>query len=241
MAIYKRKFSESKETSLITCGKKKLPYVLSKEQLLRIICVVDDIKMAMVIFIGIFQGLRISEITRLKWSEVDLQNGELKVIDGKNTKRYKSGYGKDRIVPINEMFLPIWKQWRVMNPEQEFVIPPEKNNGKIRPYKTMIRHSQHRFHTYLGKVGLIEIDYMQKDNKPRYKYHIHTLRHVCGTNLYRAGMDLYQIKEFLGHEDSALVIDKVLELTPELVLERGSHDFDRFGQKVHGNTIRLLP
>src|SRR3989338_1003697 len=82
---------------------KKLPYVLSKEQLLKILNNIDDIKLAMIIFVGVFQGLRTGEIVRLKWNDIDLDFGEIKIVDAKNTRRFKSNYGKDRIVPINEM------------------------------------------------------------------------------------------------------------------------------------------
>lgn len=179
--------------------KKKLPSVLRKEQLVKMLKVSQNIKLSMVIFIGSFQGLRISEILKLRWRDVDIEYGEIRVLDAKNVKRYQSGYGKDRIVPINDMFIPIYKAWKAMNPNAEFVIPTKKNDNLER-LQTHIGSYQMKFQEVLDKVGLLIIDYYQQDSKPRYKYHLHTLRHVCGTNLYRAGMDLYQIKEFLGHE-----------------------------------------
>jgi len=181
------------------CSKKKLPYVLRKEELIKILSNVEDIKLAIVIFLGIFQGLRIGEIIKLKWTDVDLKYGEIKVLDAKNPKRYKSNYGKDRIVPINDMFIPILKKWKMMNEGQEYVIP---NNSRrdTSAIKGLVKSYQKKLWKVLDKVGLLEVDYYQKDGKPRYKYHMHTMRHVCGTNLYRAGMDIYQVKEFLGHE-----------------------------------------
>lgn len=181
------------------CSKKRLPYVLSKEQLLQILSNLDCIHLGIIIYIGSFQGLRIGEIIRLKWSDVDLKYGEMRILDAKNTKRYKSGYGKDRVVPINEMFIPLLKKWRMINEQEEYVIPgnSRRDEGYV---QSMVRDYQKKFHRILEKVGLDEVSHYQEDGKPRYKYHLHTLRHVCGTNLYRAGMDLYQIKEFLGHE-----------------------------------------
>lgn len=83
-----------------TCGKKKLPYVPTRDEILKILSYTDDIRLGFCIFAGCFQGLRIGEIVSMRWSDVDLVNGELRVLDGKNTRRYKSGYGKDRIVFI---------------------------------------------------------------------------------------------------------------------------------------------
>jgi len=197
--IQKQMAKYEKSEGIFTCGKKKLPYLLSKDQLLHVMKNVDDAKTAMVVYIATFQGLRIGEIVRLLWEDVDSQHGEILVRDGKNTKRYKSGYGKDRKVPINEMFIPVYKKWRAMFPKSRFVIP--SLNEERRNAKTMIKFYQDNFRDLLDKAGFLEVAYYQKDGKPRYKYHIHTLRHVCGTNLYRAGLDLYKIKRYLGHED----------------------------------------
>jgi len=180
-------------------NKQRLPYIPTKDQIIRILSNVKDMNLAMIIFLGIFQGLRISEIIKLKWSEVDLTYGELKVLDGKNPRRYATGYGKDRIVPINDMFVPILTKWKMMNENEEYVIP---SNAKIDNTNVsgLARRYQEQFSQAIEKAGLTEVHFIQKNDIPRYKYHLHTLRHICGTNLYRAGMDIYQIKKFLGHE-----------------------------------------
>ncbi len=181
--------------------KNKLPYVMNKEQLLSLLSVVDELRTVIVIFLGVFLGLRIGEIIRLEWNDLDLVFGEARIRDAKNPNRYKTGYGQDRIVPINEMFLPVLKRWKLMNKDKKFVIPGDDRFGVRPDAQHIIRQYQKRFHKYLRKVDLEEVDSYQRDGKPRYKFHLHTLRHVCGTNLYRAGLDLYQIKEFLGHAD----------------------------------------
>lgn len=185
----------------LTCGKKKLPYVPDKEQLLKLLAYVDDVRLGFVIFMGIFQGLRIGEIVRLKWTDVDLVNGELRVLDGKNTRRYKSGYGKDRIVPINDMFIRIYKAWRAMNPEDDYVLPDKNAYGERAPAKRLIRRYQQKLWDALKKADMLEVDYYQKNGTPRYKFHMHSFRHVCGTNLRRAGMKIEDLRDFLGHED----------------------------------------
>ena len=184
-----------------TCGKKKLPYVPSKEELLKLLAYVDDSRLGFCIYVGCFQGLRIGEIMNLRWSEVDLVNGELRVLDGKNTRRYKSGYGKDRIVPINDMFLPLWKAWRLMNPEQDYIIHGDDRFGIRATPKALIRQFQGKLASVLKKADMLDVDYYQIDGKPRYKYHTHSFRHVCGTNLRRAGMKIEDVRDFLGHED----------------------------------------
>jgi integrase len=196
------KFVDSKPGErVLTCSKNKLPYVMTKEQLISTLVAVNDIRTAMVMYMGCFQGLRIGEMANLKWADIDLLHGEIRVLDAKNPRRFKSGYGKDRIVPINDMFLEVYERWRQMNPKEEYFLPRDNRTG-VNTALTVVRNFQERFQVALKKVGLLEVDFYQKNGTARYKYHLHTLRHVCGTNLYRAGMDLYQIKEFLGHEDT---------------------------------------
>lgn len=181
--------------------KKKLPSLPSKEEILKLLAYVQDVRIGFTIFTCCFQGLRLGEVINLKWKDVNLKYGELKVVDGKNPRRKKSGYGKDRIVPINNMFIEIWKSWEAMNPEEEYVIPDVSDNGKRAPTETLIRRFQKRLYVYLEKADLLEVDFLQSNKAPRYNYHFHTFRHICGANLRRAGMTLENIRDFLGHAD----------------------------------------
>ncbi len=187
-----------------TQGKQKLPKILSKEQLLRTIRHIRDPSVVMGCFLSIFLGLRVGEVSYhskldshpLRWEDVDLEIGEVTILDAKNPKRYKSGYGKDRIVPIFDELIPIFKMWKALNQGSQFVVPHQKNGNK----PILTSHLQRILHEALDKEGLLQIDYYQTDGKPRYKYHFHTLRHVCATNLLRRGLKIEQVKEFLGHE-----------------------------------------
>ena len=181
--------------------KKKLPAIPSKEEILKLLFYVQDVRIGFTIFASSFQGLRLGEIISLKWKDVDLKHGELKVLDGKNPRRFKSGYGKDRIVPLNNMFLDIWKAWRAMNMEEEYVIPDVSHDGERAPHQTLLRRFQKRLYVYLEKAELLEVESYQANGTPRYNYHFHTFRHVCGANLRRAGMTLENIRDFLGHAD----------------------------------------
>jgi len=58
-----------KSERVLTCGKNKLPYVMTKEQLINTLVAVNDIRTAMVMFVGAFQGLRIGEMVSLKWRQ----------------------------------------------------------------------------------------------------------------------------------------------------------------------------
>ena len=167
---------------IITCGKKKLPYVLTKEQLKKVIGKCDDTCIVIFIFFGIFLGLRVGELVRLKWEQVNVEQGEVLILDAKNTRRFKSGYGKDRIVPIMPVLNLIIQKWRALNPNEEYVIPfklaGDRKGNKNPIAKRIIRWIQYKFNLYLVETGLLDVDYYQKNGSPRYKYHVHTTRHV---------------------------------------------------------------
>ncbi|MBR9675431.1 tyrosine-type recombinase/integrase [Candidatus Woesearchaeota archaeon] len=111
-------------------NKERLPGVFSKEQLVTLLHNTNDSRMAMIIFVGVFQGLRIGEILRLKWKDVDLESGMIWVRDGKNVKRHETGYGKDRCVPINKKFRELWMKWKYYNQDEEFIVPSRFKHRK---------------------------------------------------------------------------------------------------------------
>src|SRR3989338_8407361 len=116
--------------------KKKLPYIPTKEEVLKLLSKITDIKLAMVIFMSIFHGLRISEIVKLKWKDVNLEQGEIFIQDAKNTKRFRIEYGQDRIVPINDMFIQVWKKWKYMT-NSEYVLERKKTETSD---KSVLKH-----------------------------------------------------------------------------------------------------
>ncbi|HLC77513.1 MAG TPA: site-specific integrase [Candidatus Nanoarchaeia archaeon] len=210
-------------------GKKhKLPKVLNKKQLLVAMREIRSPTVMMGIFLSTFLGLRVGEIAiddrrtiiPLKWENVDLEIGEVLILDAKNPKRFKSGYGKDRIVPIFDEFLHIFKMWRSLNQDSEYVLPHQNYKGKPMRVPTLQRHLQEA----LEKIGLMHVEYYQNDGKPRYMYHYHTLRHVCACNLLRRGLTLEQVKEFLGHE-SIETTQVYIKLVKDDLKEAVTHAF----------------
>ena len=75
----------------------RLPKLLSKKQIIEVLKHLDDPVTAMAIFLALFQGLRIGEMTKrrhdpekaLKWENINLETGEMMILDSKNTKRFR--------------------------------------------------------------------------------------------------------------------------------------------------------
>ncbi len=121
-------------------------------------------------------GLRISELTSLKWNEIDLQERWL-VILGKGNK--------ERRVPFGSYAQKALLQLKVAaDPLNGFVFAGRK--GKSLTVRTV-----HRVVTNLAaRAGLQGIT-------------PHVLRHSCATHLLEKGASLKFVQEFLGHENMA--------------------------------------
>ena len=127
-------------------------------------------------------GLRLSEVTNLKRTSVDLVNKKIKVLGKRN---------KERIIPIIESlknqllkFQELKKQI-ISGPESEFFFVDEKNIKlkNIYVYKVV--------NNYLNKVST------------KSKRSPHMLRHSFATHLLNHGADINSVKELLGHTSLA--------------------------------------
>lgn len=71
---------------------RKLPKVLTEEQVLKLFSMVYDPKHKMQLKLMYYCGLRVSEMLNLKKSDIDFKEKMIKVVQGKG--------GKDRIIPM---------------------------------------------------------------------------------------------------------------------------------------------
>lgn len=153
---------------------KKLPSVLSKEEVIRLIQVTKNLKHRVCIALLYSSGLRIGELLNLKLKDLDFKRQMLKVSMGKGRK--------DRYVPIANSLLPMLHNYITTYTPQQYLI---ENDSKHIPYAaTSVRSFLKRS---VERAGI------QKAVTP------HTLRHSYATHLLESGTDIRYIQALLGH------------------------------------------
>lgn len=166
--------------------RRKLPDTLSYEEINKIIAALDLSKPEGMRNKAILEtlygsGLRVSELTELKLSNLYLDIEFIKVTGKGN---------KERLVPIGSEAIKALKIWienvRVHNPikrgEEDYVF---LNRRGTRLSRQII---------FLTIKGLAEIIGLKKKISP------HTFRHSFATHLVEGGADLRAVQEMLGHE-----------------------------------------
>ena len=136
-----------------------------------------------VVAMSFYQGLRVGEIVRLDWLNVSLDDKRLHLTRTKN--------GEQRVVPIRSAYLPYLKAWHQLcgRPEEGLVFfksdAPGRHTGKKCPLGE--DHVSKVYKEYVREAGLPD------------SVCLHGLRHSCGTQLLRRGMDLHEVASWLGH------------------------------------------
>ncbi|MCK5730387.1 MAG: site-specific integrase [Draconibacterium sp.] len=157
-------------------SKTKLPNVLSKKEISRLINTIDNIKHKCIISIIYSAGLRRSEVLNIKTEDIDSDRMLIKISDGKGNK--------DRYTLLSTKLL---EDLRIYYKEY-------KPNKWLFEGQTGGKYSAESVAKILKKALL--------RSGIRKKVTPHTLRHSFATHLLEQGIDLRYIQELLGHNNS---------------------------------------
>ncbi|MFA6393730.1 MAG: tyrosine-type recombinase/integrase [Patescibacteria group bacterium] len=177
---------------------KKLPEVLSKEEVKKILGTIQNVKHKLLLGLIYSSGLRVSEAVKLKVKDLDFDRMMLFIRAGKGKK--------DRITIMSEKMIGVLKKYvcrknpddyvfesersRVLNANSGTVDEKLKNGGAetgSKKNRLTERSAQKVFSNALKKSGV--------------KKHAscHCLRHSFATHLLENGTDIRYIQELLGH------------------------------------------
>jgi integrase/recombinase XerD len=159
----------------------RLPVILSREEVTRFLGSVDSLKHRTLLTTAYAAGLRISEATHLKVTDIDSQRMMLRVDQGKGRK--------DRYVMLSPRLLDALRlYWKAVRPTL-WLFPGDLSGQPITR----------------GAVALACQKAHRASGIPK-PITAHSLRHAFATHLLESGTDVRTIQLLLGHRSLATVV-----------------------------------
>jgi len=156
---------------------KKLPIVLSKEDVTKIINSVDNLKHKALLMLVYSAGLRVGEVVRLKPEDIDSDRMLIHIIGAKGRK--------DRYTMLSEIALSALREYL----------------GQYKPANWLFEGA--RSGRYLSTRSTEKIfEHACQKAQIRKDVSVHALSHRFATYLLEGGTDLRYIQEILGHQHS---------------------------------------
>lgn len=180
---------------------KYIAKVLPIKELLKILENIEGTHLELPTFFSTYYGLRRGEAAGLLWSNIDFKNkkiiignslieGEKRELINRKSLKTKSSYRTLELIPEVEKFLLAVKKKQEENKKLFKGYYNYKYNDNI-----CIKENGE-----LIKLGYITQKFKQVTKKLGYdNVHFHCLRHSFATNMYDEGMDMNDIKDWLGH------------------------------------------
>jgi len=153
---------------------KRLPVVLSQEEIISILAVISNLKHKAIIMTIYGSGIRVSEAARLKIADIDSKNMQIFIQQGKGNV--------DRYTLLSQVNLDILRQYWATYRPNHWLFPGFPTS---KPIDTAT--IQRIFGAAKKKAGI---------KKPA---SVHSLRHSFATHLLEEGTNLLYIQKFLGH------------------------------------------
>jgi integrase/recombinase XerD len=160
---------------------RRLPIVLSPEEVGRLLASARNIKHKALLSLAYATGLRASEVVSLKLTDIDSDRMVIRVEQGKGKK--------DRYVILSPNLLELLREWwrvarkkRWMSPGQPWLFPG------YRGQHTSARQLHRIVRMAAGRAGITK------------RVGVHTLRHSFATHLLEQKTDIRIIQVLLGHK-----------------------------------------
>ena len=156
-------------------NEKKIPTVLSKDEIQRMIDACNNIKHKLIITLMYSSGLRVSEVVKMKFDDLDLDEKMGMVRSGKGRK--------DRHIILSSNFIEYLEKYQ----------------------KKRKRDSQYIFNTIKSHITTRQAQRVVSDAAKgagiRKRVFCHALRSSFATHLLDSGTDIRVIQELLGHSN----------------------------------------
>ena len=181
-------------------AERKEMQTLPVEQLASFLREAKDSGVFALYYIDLTTGLRRGELLGLKWSDIDLKKGDLRVrrqigrIDGKIMEMPLKTKNAYRTLPLSADAIDVLMQQRRKTGNSEWVFP-SPTGGPMSPDSVL-----HMLHRVLKRAGL-----------PKVRFH--DLRHTFATLALQNGVDIKTVSGMLGHFSAGFPLDTYAHVT----------------------------
>jgi len=169
---------------------KKLPIVLTQEEVQRMFNVCNNLKHKVILSLLYGCGLRVSELINIQWSNIDRSAMILNVISGKGKK--------DRQVDLPDNIIPLLEKYY-----REYRCKPFILSGQLKNKYTQ------------GSILKVVKKYADLAGISKRTY-THLMRHCSFTHMAENGVDLGYIQRSAGHE-SPITTTRYIHMSHNLV------------------------
>ena len=181
-------------------AERKEMQTLPVEQLTSFLREAKDSGVFALYYIDLTTGLRRGELLGLKWSDIDLEKGDLRVqrqigrINGKIIEMPLKTKNAYRTLPLSADAIDVLMQQRRKTGNSEWVFP-SPTGGPMSPDSVL-----HMLHRVLKRAGL-----------PKVRFH--DLRHTFATLALQNGVDIKTVSGMLGHFSAGFTLDTYAHVT----------------------------
>ncbi|MBZ9623690.1 site-specific integrase [Clostridium sp. FP2] len=156
---------------------RKFPNILTQEEIQSLFNACDNLRDKCILMTIYGAGLRLSEVSCLKVSDIDSNKMQLFIRNGKGSK--------DRYALLSQDNLEILRDyWKSYHPKEWLFYSRINTGTHINP-----RSVQNIFHKYINKANITK------------SVTVHSMRHSFATHLLESGTSIFHIKQLLGHSD----------------------------------------
>ena len=154
---------------------RRLPVVLSPEEVARLLAAAPGLKYQAALSIAYGAGLRVSEVISLKIGDIDSARMLIRVDQGKGHK--------DRYVMLSQPLLELLRRWWLVKRPRAWLFPGRSSGATL-----SARQLNRAVHTAAQRAGIDK------------RVGMHTLRHSFATHLLEQKTDIRVIQVLLGHK-----------------------------------------
>lgn len=176
----------------------RIPQLLSCGEVACILAASPGARHRTMLTLGYGCGLRLSELLAVRVSDIDGEQGRLRIQQGKGAK--------DRLVPLSPTLLKCLREyWRAARPKG-WLFPGRALETTLSPTTVQKAYTKAKARAGITKVG-----------------GIHALRHAYATHQLEAGMPVHRLQRLLGHRDIHSTL-RYVHWVPDYREGSGAHD-----------------